>query len=158
MAFFRRDLCWAGLQAQDAAEVMRTLSRALLARGLVRPTFEAAVLAREAESPTGLPLSGRKVALPHADPEHVIAPAVALCTLGRPLPFREMGNPESELQVELVAMLALPDHESAQTELVRLIESFQETDHLDRLCTAPDADSLYALLTSDNETGSATEG
>ena len=125
---------------------MRALARALLDQTIVRPSFEAALLAREASSPTGLPLEGRKVALPHADPEHVLAPAVALCTLAQPVLFREMGAPERELQVELVALLALPDHESAQRELVALLSRFQDPAFVDRLCASPDADHLFSLV------------
>lgn len=145
-SLFRRELCWAALQVADASEALTTLARGLAGLGLVRDTFEGAVLAREADSPTALPLAGRKVALPHADPEHVLAPAVAVCTLARPLTFREMGNPDSELPVEVVAMLALPDHESAQRELVRLLERFQDDSFVDRLCASADPDALLALL------------
>ena len=125
---------------------MVLLARTMAEQGLVRSTFEDAVLRREAASPTGLPMAGRKVAIPHADPEHVIAPAVALCTLRRPVLFSEMGNPQKELPVELVAMLALPDEQSCQQELVHLIELFQDAAFVERLCLAPDGESLFALL------------
>jgi len=148
---FRRELCWAALPADDAGEVMVLLARALADQGFVRSTFEDAVVSREASSPTGLPMAGRKVAIPHADPEHVIAPAVALCALCRPVGFKEMGNPQCELPVELVAMLALPDEQSAQHELVRLIELFQDAAFVDRLCTAADGDAIYALLCAEGE-------
>lgn len=125
---------------------MRVLARALIDQAFAEPSFEAALLEREARSPTGLPLEGRKVALPHADPEHVRAPAVALCTLAHPVLFREMGAPERELPVELVAVLALPDHESVQRELVALLGRFQDPAFVERLCAAADADDLLSLL------------
>lgn len=130
---------------------MALLARALTDQGIARPTLEEAVARREVASPTGLPMAGRKVAIPHADPEHVIAPAVALCTLGRPVIFREMGNPTSELPVELVAMLALPDEQSAQHELVHLIELFQDASYVDRLCEAADGDALFTLLKAEDK-------
>jgi PTS system galactitol-specific IIA component len=132
--------------AADADDVIRALSRGLERLGLVRPSFVDAVLAREAASPTGLPLPGRKVAIPHADPEHVAYPAVAVATLVSPVTFHEMGNPQSELPVELVALLALTDKESAQEQLVALIERFQDAGLVDRLVEAPDAATLYGLL------------
>ncbi len=144
---FRRELCWAALPADDAGEVMKALARALAEQGFVRSTFEEAVLRREAASPTGLPMAGRKVAIPHADPEHVVAPAVAVCSLGAPVTFHEMGNPDSELPVELVAMLALPDEQAAQQELVRLIGLFQDPAFVDRLCEASDSAAIFSLLT-----------
>jgi PTS system galactitol-specific IIA component len=145
-ALYRPELCWASFAARDAGEAIHQMATALLGLGLVRPTFAAAVLEREAVSPTGLPLARRKIALPHADPEHVVAPAVAVCTLARPVVFCEMGNPASELEVDAILMLALPDRESAQQELVRLVEACQDPDFVDRLYAAPDAQSLYLLV------------
>ena len=143
---FRPELCMAQLEAPDAAAVIGVAAGALSQLGLVRSTFAGAVLTREASSPTGLPLPGRKVAIPHADPEHVITPAVAVATLATPVTFAEMGNPDGALQVELVAVLALTDKESAQQELVRLIELFQQATFVDRLVAATDAEALFRLL------------
>jgi PTS system galactitol-specific IIA component len=143
---FRWDLCWVGLDVENAEDALRTMARQLLKQGLVKDSFEEALLAREAASPTGLPLVGRKLAVPHADPEHVLEPAIACAVLARPLGFREMGNPGQELAVEVVALLALPDHESAQRELVRFIERCQDSTFLDRLCASRDAEALSAFL------------
>jgi PTS system galactitol-specific IIA component len=146
MSVFRRELCRAGLVAADARAVIVELAGALTASGCARPSLEAAVLSREAESPTGLPLVGRKAAIPHSDPVHVLAPAIAVAALARPVRFREMGNPEAELEVELVALLALPSAELAQQELVGLIERLQDPCFVDRLCAAESAAALHALL------------
>lgn len=146
MSVFRRELCRAGLAVTDASGVITELARALAAAGCARTSLEGAVLAREAVSPTGLPLAGRKAAIPHADPEHVLEAAIAVASLARPVRFREMGNPEAELEVELVALLALPDAGRAQEELVRLIERLQDPAFVDRLCVASDDAALHALL------------
>jgi len=143
---FRRELCWAKREATDAVELIRDLARELGRLGLVRPSFEAALLAREQTSPTGLPLPGRKLAVPHTDPEHVIAPAVAICTLASPVAFREMGCGERSIPVDVVAMLALPDHQTAQRELVSLIERFQHVPFVERLCGCTGSDEMLTLL------------
>ena len=112
------------LVAADSAEVLRTMAGRLHQLGMVRESFQDALLAREASSPTGLPLAGRKLALPHADPDQ-------------------------ERAVEVVALLALTDHESAQQALVRFLERSQDADFLDRLCACPDPGALCALLESE---------
>lgn len=147
-SLFRPSFCRAGLDTSGAEEVILALARPLLRAGLVRPGFAEAVVRREAASPTGLPLPGLKVAIPHADAEHVIAPAVAVATLRRPVAFAEMGNPASRLDVDLVALLALPDEHSAQSTLVALIQRFQDQDALRALCAAEDDAALCALLRS----------
>jgi hypothetical protein len=57
-----------------------------------------------------------------------------------------MGNPAAEISVDVIAMLALADHGSAQHELVRLIERCQQPRFLDGVCAAGDAAALLALL------------
>jgi PTS system galactitol-specific IIA component len=146
---FRRDLCWAALAAGDAGEALEVLSGALAIRGLVRPTFAAAVRQREASSPTGLPLPRRNVAVPHADAAHVIAPAIAVCSLARPVPFGEMGNPGRRIPVSFIALLALPDHHSAQQHLVTLLGRFQDGGFVESLCAARDGEALFGLLSGD---------
>ena len=134
------------MTAHDADQALRAMCDELERMGYVKPTFVDAVLVREAASPTGLPMAGRKVAIPHADPEHVVNPAIAVATLNHPVIFREMGNPGSELEVEVIVMLALTDRESVQQELVRMVELFQNAEFVDKLYAAPDGESLLRLL------------
>ena len=150
-SLYRPELCQTGLEADDASQAIGALASGLLRLGLVRSTFEAAVLQREAASPTGLPLGGRKVAIPHADPGHVVAPGVAAGTLARPVRFGEMGNPQNALAVDVVVLLALPSHEDSQHELVRLVHWFQDAQFVERLHGAADPRTLCALLSSGRE-------
>lgn len=147
---YRPELCFTSLIVDDANGAIHLLAEGLRHQGVVHDSFEGAVRDREASSPTGLPLSGRKVAIPHADPEHVIEAAIAVGTLQRPVFFQEMGNPDSRLEVDVVLMLALPDHESAQHELVHLVERCQDSAFVDRLQGASDSQALYALLSGED--------
>ena len=65
---------------------------------------------REASMPTGLPLGGDlNIAVPHTDPEHVVTPSLALATLVRPVSFGSMDDPDEQIPVGVVMMLALAD-------------------------------------------------
>ena len=147
-SLYRLDLCFASVDVDDADAALDLLSGELQQHGLVRPSFGDAVRRREATSPTGLPLARRKVAVPHADPEHVVSPGIAVATFARPVLFGEMGNPDSQLEVDVVLMLALRDRESVQQALVRLIETFPDPDFVDRVHAAPDPWRLFALISS----------
>jgi PTS system galactitol-specific IIA component len=92
----------------------------------VKPSFENAAWVRERRSPTGLPFPDAPVALPHAEPEHVISHALAICVLEAPVKFREMGSPQVQLDVRLVVMPALTAKEQAEAGLARLIERLQD--------------------------------
>jgi PTS system galactitol-specific IIA component len=134
------------LSAASAEAVVRALARELLAAGHVHASFEAAAVARERRSPTGLPFEGGAVALPHAEPEHVISHALAVATLTAPVKFREMGAPASQLDVALVVMPALTAKEQAAAGLSRVIELLQDAPLRAALAAAPDAAAMHALL------------
>lgn len=139
-------LCLVGLEATTAEDVIRALSARLLEKGHVKPSFEKAALSREKRSPTGLPFPGVAVALPHAEPEHVASPAIAIATLKNPVPFRQMGSPATKLSVSLVVMPAFSAKEQAGAGLSGLIEKLQDEALRNQLVAATDAKILASLL------------
>lgn len=140
------DLTIAGLTAESSDAVVRALARKLLAAGRVRPSFEMAALAREKRSPTGLPFPGQAVAMPHAEPEHVIRPGMAIATLTKPVSFRQMGAPSVKLDVALVLMPALTAKEQAAGELARIVALLQDETWRHALVQAETSEALYAIL------------
>jgi PTS system galactitol-specific IIA component len=114
------------LAAPNSDAVITALATRLVEQGHARPTFVAAALAREKRSPTALPFSPNPVALPHAEPEHVVTPAIAIATLAAPVKFRHMGSPGVSLPVTLVVMPALSAKEQAAASLSRIIELLQD--------------------------------
>jgi PTS system galactitol-specific IIA component len=139
-------LCFARVDVTSAEAAIRHLARELQRAGHALGTFEAAAVARERRSPTGLPFAGGAVALPHAEPEHVASHAIAIATLARPVKFREMGSPATQLDVGLVVMPALTAREQAAAGLAALIEALQSPDLRAALAAAPDADAMRAAL------------
>jgi len=145
---FDAALCFARLEVASAEAAVRYLARELAKAGHVKASFEAAAVARERRSPTGLPFPGPggAVALPHAEPEHVESPALAIATLARPVKFREMGSPATQLDVALVVMPALTAKEQAAAGLAQLIESLQSEALRRALLDANDAAAMRAAL------------
>jgi PTS system galactitol-specific IIA component len=140
------DLCIAGLAAESSDGVVRVLAQRLLAGGHVQPSFEMAAIAREKRSPTGLPFPGQGVAIPHAEPEHVVVPAIAIASLSSPVAFRQMGAPGVKVEVSLVVMPALTAKEQAAGELARLVGLLQDEALRRALCQAPTSDAMYKTL------------
>lgn len=143
---FAPELCAAHLVARDAEAVVRALAALLVARGHVAPSFEAAALKRERRSPTGLPFPGAAVALPHAEPEHVRVPAIAIATLESPVAFRQMGSPRIALDVRIVVMPAFTAAEQAAAQLSRILELLQDDALRASLLDAGSAEELCAAL------------
>jgi galactitol PTS system EIIA component len=140
------DLCIAGFLAESSDDVVRALAQRLLAAGHVQPSFETAAIAREKRSPTGLPFPRHGVALPHAEPEHVVAPAIAIASLAKPVSFRQMGTPGVKLGVSLVVMPALTAKEQAAGELARLVGLLQDESLRLALVQAETSHALYEIL------------
>jgi PTS system galactitol-specific IIA component len=140
------DLSIAQLTAASSEEVIRVLAARLFAAGHVKASFESAALGRERRSPTGLPFPGLAVALPHADPEHVASPGIAVASLVTPVTFHQMGSPGVKLDVSLVVMPALTAKEQAASGLSRLIQVLQDEDLRRKLVAAADSAALCAVL------------
>jgi len=153
-AMLSADLCIAGLVAESSDGVVRALAQRLLAAGHVRPSFEGAVISREKRSPTGLPFPGRAIAMPHAEPDHVVRPAIAVASLATPVFFRQMGAPGTRLEVSLVVMPALTDKEQATGELSRLVGLLQDEALRSALAQAATSQAIYEALVAVSGHGS----
>ena len=141
------------LRATTSTEVIEILGGALNRTGYVKPGFVAATLAREATMPTGLPLGGAiNAAIPHVDAEYVERPALALATLPEPVVFRNMVDPDSEVPVRLVIMLALEDPKSQVDMLQQVAEILQSPAIVERLMAASSADEIRTVLDAVGQT------
>jgi PTS system galactitol-specific IIA component len=135
-----------GVEAVDREALLRSMSAQLLDAGLVKDTFAEALLAREAVYPTGLPTAVMRVAIPHTDVEHVVAPAIAVARLASPVEFGEMGRSDGAVDVELVIVLAVAD-KSAQLGLLQaLIGMFSDAELMTALRDADTAHDLFTLI------------
>lgn len=141
------------IRATTSTEVIEKLGGALNRLGHVKPGFVAATLAREATMPTGLPLGGEiNAAIPHVDAEYVERPALALATLLEPVGFRNMVDPESEVSVRLVIMLALDNPKSQVDMLQQVAEILQSPSIVDRLMAATSVDEVVTVLDAVGQT------
>lgn len=133
--------------ATDSKDVINVLASRLEKLGYVRPSYAAAVLAREAAMPTGLPLGlEANVAVPHTDPHHVIKPGIAFASLARPVDFANMENPDEAVPVGLVFMLALNDKDAQIDMLQRILETIQDPHAIEALRSAKTPDDVLRQL------------
>lgn len=119
-----------GMNAETSEEVIRNLCGKLMYAGYVRGSFVEGVLARERTQPTGLPLEGKhNAAIPHTDVDHVIKPGIAMATLAHPVRFHNMVNPQEEVPVHLVFLLAL-DQPKSQIEMLQQVSHILQNPNL----------------------------
>jgi len=135
------------ISAADSTDVIQKLGSILSQTGYVKQGFIEATLAREASMPTGLPLGGDvNAAIPHVDIEYVSHPALALATLDSAVIFRNMVEPEVEVPVRLVIMLALDQPKSQIEVLQQVADILQNPPVVDGLMAASSVDEVRAIL------------
>lgn len=131
--------------AQDQAELFTRVSREFTGLGLVRPSFGQALAEREARYPTGLDFGEFTVAVPHADPEHVLVSGMAVVRLDHEIDFRAMDDPDRTLSTRLTIWPLVIDPSIQVDILSALLACLQDEGNYARLLTESVA-SVNALL------------
>jgi PTS system galactitol-specific IIA component len=127
---FNEGLVALDLEASDDAAVIETLVGKLVEHGLVSPAYGPATLAREREHPTGLPSEPFPIAIPHADADGVFCSSLAFASLKTPVHFKNMVEPDEDLDVQLVFILANKSPEEQITTLRNMALLFGQPDKL----------------------------
>ena len=142
------ELMLLNVEAQTADELLEHMANHLIAKGIVKASFTAAIKAREQEFATGLPGANMGVALPHADAQHVNRSAVAVATLKHPVTFRMMGMHDEPIQAEIVFMLALAEGHLHMELLSNLMGILQNEDALTQIKQAETPQKLVSILSN----------
>lgn len=127
-------------------DALLALAARLLEGGFVRESFARALLDREKTFPTGLPTEPVGVAIPHTDPEHVLASALAVGILPHPVAFQEMGSPEVEIDASIISMMAISDSGSVMPILRSLALAYQDQEFLALLSASRSEDRVLDLF------------
>lgn len=132
--------------AKNFEDVITQLSNELLKKETVKSGYVNAVLAREKEYPTGIPVSV-PVALPHTDAEYCLKPAIIVGKLAQPVPFGMMGGEADEVvDVRLVFMLSLPDPKNQIETIKNLTEMFRKDSVLENILQTQSLDGIKNII------------
>lgn len=142
----KEDCIIENLEASTREEALTAMCRVLLSKGYVKESFPAAILERERLYPSGLPMEGHKIAIPHCDSEHVNKSVILFARLANPLEFSSMGEPDVKLQVRLISMFALAEKKEIGRLLEILITAYSDNEVLDAVLKAPSAKAMYNIL------------
>jgi PTS system galactitol-specific IIA component len=127
---FNESLIAFDLQAKDAREVIDLLAAKMHTQKLVTSEYGAQTWAREITHPTGLPTKPFCIAFPHADAEGVNQSALGVAVLHQPVKFQNMADPDEDLDVLLVFMLANREPEEQIQTLKNLALLFGQPEKL----------------------------
>lgn len=134
------------LRAVSREEAFAQLAQRLQNYGYVKDSYFKAVLKREKTFPTGLCTGEINVALPHTDVEHVLQPGIAVGVLEKPVRIASMDNPQREIDVSIIFMLALKNAHDQPKFLEKFAGLFENKALLHSLATEKDVKATYRLL------------
>lgn len=134
-----------GVPGGTAQDVLGTIARHLLDKGLVEDSFPQALWDREQRYPTGLP-TRIPTAIPHADTEHVCTRCLAVATLAQPVEFGEMGGEKGEtVATQLLVLPLVTDPDAMVPALQRMIGALTDEQAVAELLGAADEAELMRL-------------
>ncbi|MEC5341342.1 PTS galactitol transporter subunit IIA [Brenneria populi] len=126
-----------GVEFQDSTEALKHIGARMLKEGVVKATYPAALLEREATYPTGIALENHAVAIPHCEASHAIEPAIYLIRPATPVPFAQADD-DGFIQAQLVIALVVT-HPQEQLKLLKaLFGQLQQPKFIEGLLSVPE--------------------
>lgn len=145
MALLESNLIMLDVNATTSVDALTQVAKLLWEHGVVKETYPDAIIKREISFPTGLQTTTVGVAIPHTDPEHVNESKMAIARLNSPVQFKQMGD-GTDVQVQLIFMLALEESHSQLTMLSGLMTMFQDSNTMNELLTVSDTSKIINIL------------
>jgi len=138
------------LGSETAVEVLQELGQYAVGRGYATEGYVEAILNRETDFPTGLPVPTAPfdVAIPHADPEYVRENALVLGLPDDPVRFRDMDDPDDTVEARVVMLLLARDSEGYTAFLANLANLFQHPEFEDAV-RDDDPDRVLDLVSAE---------
>ena len=135
--------------AEDRDSALKMLADEFVKAGVVEENFYDGILAREANFPTGLALDEENktgVAIPHTDPEYVKETQLGFMTLDEPVVFRNMGNMEEEVKVDMMFMMAIKEAHGQVEMLMKLMGLFGDDAVISKLHEVDNFDDFLKIV------------
>jgi PTS system galactitol-specific IIA component len=137
------------VEADSSGELIRLLTELLVKNGCAKIEYADVVITREEQYPTGIPTAGLAVAIPHGFADDcVLEPSVAVATLARPVLFRNMFDPDEELAVLMVFLIALSskDKNEVAKDLEKVMSVLSDGELLSGLYAAKSGDEFAGIM------------
>jgi galactitol PTS system EIIA component len=147
LGLLQQENIYTSCNAPDSKTIIQQLSSLLVQSGCVVEGFADDVWRREQLFPTGLPTTPHGVAIPHADPDHVLKPSIAIGILNQPVLFDQMASEHAEkVYVWVVFLMAITDKEKQITTLQEIIDLVKKPGMIENLLSAKKADEIIETI------------
>lgn len=139
-------LIFIDLDCENAENALQFIGNAMISEGYVTTDYVWALTERERKFPTGLDIHGTGVAIPHTDAAYVNQEGIAIASLKRPVDFRQMGEENTWIPVQLIFLLMVPCDKGQVDWIQRMLTIIQDTSVLERLQKAKQAGDVIQII------------
>jgi len=134
------------LLVRNQLDLFEKLGQALIQDLIVKEGFVKALLDREQNFPTGLPVVPG-VAIPHTDGDLVNEDRLMFVTLENPIKFNEMGGSiDDVINVSVIILIAISNGAKHLSTLKKLIASIQENGFVNGLVDSRDEKEMKTII------------
>lgn len=126
-------------------DVLIRLANVLYKKGIVKQSYLSAILERENNYPTGLEVQGINVAIPHCDIVNVNHGGLCVGIIKKGTKFAKMDDPDTEVSVQMVVMLALNEAHGHVEMLQKIIALIQNQELLSEIVSTNEIQKIYDL-------------
>lgn len=137
------------INANNNINAIEQIGKMLYDNKYIDSSYIQSVVEREQIFPTGLILPNAGIAIPHASPNNnVFKNGIAAARLNKPVKFRSMENPDEEIDVNMIFMLALSSSNEHLDILKKLFCVFQNQNLINNLKHSKTKIEFLNLLTN----------
>ena len=128
--------------------VLHEMADYLAAKGAVKAGYGDAVIARENNYPTGIPTEPIGVAIPHSDRDYVINTTILVAQLPQEVSFYRIDDPDLEIGVRVVFMLAVNSNEGQLDTIVQVMELVQDEALVKNIISAASPEEIQQFVSA----------
>ncbi|MFB5077265.1 hypothetical protein CD006_16195 [Enterobacter sp. 10-1] len=132
---------------QNRNTLFNSISKLLLSKNFVEPSYPDALIAREENHPTAMQLEKMGVAIPHVDVEHIREEKLVVVTCPEGIVFNQAEDPDNTMKVNVIFFLLLKEKDAHLEFLMKLIGLFQRSNEMDKILWASSKDEVMDILT-----------
>lgn len=148
---FNEKLMIFDMEASSYEDVIGQLADLLYEKGYVKDTYKNGVLDREKVYPTGLILGEKNIAIPHTEVCHVNKAAIAVAKLKKPVNFKYMADPKTDVSVSLVFMMAISDPKGHIPVLSKIMELVGDQSNVEKLISLDDKSKFREFIEKEDD-------
>lgn len=127
-----------GISFADRSEALTNIGNEMVAQDVVHDSWPQALIAREAEFPTGILLEQHAIAIPHCEAIHAKSSAIYLLRPANKIKFQQADD-DNDVAVSLIIALIV-ENPQQQLRLLRcLFGKLQQPDVVETLITISEA-------------------